>query len=65
MGIILITCRRWREGANWYWFIEQKIDQENGENVIYFRWSMDKEDIVEPNLIKSLQKQADEDIKKI
>ena len=43
-----------------------KIDHENIENVIDFRWSdvegEDEENIAETNLIKNLQKQADEKI---
>ena len=46
-------------------FTEQKVDSENDENYIYFRWSnirgKDEEDIVKDNLIESLQKQADEE----
>ena len=47
-------------------FTEQKIDTDNDENVIDFRWSdvkgEDEEDIAKAKLIESLQKQADEEI---
>ena len=57
----------WRgEGTNWYIeFTEEKVDLENDENVIAFRWSdvqgEDEPDIAKENLIESLQKQYDEE----
>ena len=47
-------------------FAEQKIDPDNDENAIDFRWSdvqeEDKEDIALVNFIESLQNQTDEEI---
>ena len=46
-------------------FTEQKVDSENDENVIDFRWSSirgkEEENIAKDNLIESLHKQADEE----
>ena len=70
-NIIAIAWRKWRrrEGTNWLRFCWTKYWSWNDENSIDFRWSdvkeEDEEDIAVTNFIESLQKQTDEEIKKI
>ena len=49
---------KWREGANWYWFTEQKACPKHNENAIDFSWldvqEEDDEYIAKANFIESL-----------
>ena len=58
--------RRRIEGSNWYRVYWAKSLTWNCQNAIDFRWSdaKEKEDIALANLIKSLQKQTDEEFTK-